>query len=91
MYKIESIDWETRPTDTFEMKDKNTKEPKILSFIQYYSEILQKQIRDKNQPLLNCLQVFKKPGIGQPERIPRMVKLIPEFCFILGIEIKNRQ
>ena len=89
VYKIESMDWDTRPTDRFEMKDKKTKELKNVSFIEYYSTILQRQIKDVKQPLLNCVQVFKKPGFGQPERVPKMVKLIPEFCFIIGILAHN--
>lgn len=80
MYVIKGVDWHSRCTDTFVRRKDNNR----ISFFDFYRNMYNMVINDVNQPLLDCVQVVRKPGAGKPERVVQPVKLVPEFCAISG-------
>lgn len=81
VYQIESIDWETKPIDTFE----RGKDMSLITFIDFYKTMYGLVIKDLNQPMLNCKQLKRTFGTDQDNtQKTNLVKLIPEFCAISG-------
>jgi hypothetical protein len=78
-YRIDQIDWDSTTRDTFE----NKKGGAIMSFLQYFEERYNVQIRAKNQPMLIAIPKLtakqKANGITQPPA----VRLIPELCLLI--------
>lgn len=74
-YKVERIDFEKTPSDTFTKKDGTE-----ISFGEYYKQQYQLDIRDRNQPLL----------VSKNERTGNEIYLIPELCEMTGLTDKHR-
>ncbi|KAJ7309724.1 hypothetical protein JRQ81_007787 [Phrynocephalus forsythii] len=77
-YRVDDIDWEIRPQDTFKRADGSD-----ISFIDYYKKQYNAEIMDLNQPALISQPKKKSPIQG------RLV-LIPELCYLTGLTDKMR-
>lgn len=81
-YRIDDIDWEKHPTDSFTKADGST-----ITFKAYYEAVYERKVADDNQPLLisRPKEKDKKRGMSGP------ILLLPEFCSITGLsdEIRN--
>lgn len=74
-YRIDDIDWDSKPTDTFDKKNGEK-----ISFVDYYKAHYQITIRDENQVLLVCRPSAREREAGET----RNILLIPELCAITG-------
>ena len=74
-YRIDDIDWNKHPTDSFNKADGST-----VTFKDYYEESYKKPVQDDQQPLLISIpkDKDKKRGMSGP------ILLLPEFCSITG-------
>ena len=73
-YKIDRVDFEKTPQDTFERKEGP------ISFADYFKQQYQIEIRDMNQPLLVSLK----------DRTGQEIYLIPEICEMTGLTDAHR-
>lgn len=75
-YKITDVDFETTPSSTFSKKD-GTK----ISFIDYFKQQYNIQIRDPKQPMLVSVPSMRmqRSGVTGP------IMLVPELCRMTGI------
>lgn len=76
-YRIESINFDKSPQDTFELK----KEKREISFAAYFKEKYQVSVNDLNQPLV----VTKDAKTG------REIFLVPELCNMTGLTDDHRK
>ena len=84
-YRVDDVDTETNPNQTFTMSDGRT-----VSFVEYYRDHYQIDIRDKAQPML-----IHRP---KPSRNPLHVRpdgdkpilLVPELCYLTGLTERQR-
>lgn len=79
-YRIDDINFDMTPESTFESHGKQ------ISFVQYYDEHYDIQIKDLNQPLLSHVPKKTKNDPNPPETI----LLVPELCHITGLTDKQR-
>ncbi|XP_052862181.1 protein aubergine-like [Anopheles cruzii] len=75
-YKISDVDWNTTPSSSFTKKDGTT-----ITFLQYFKDAYNRQIRDPKQPLLVSTPTMRmqRSGITTP------IYLVPELCQTTGI------
>lgn len=75
-YKVSDVDFNMTPSSTFSKKDGST-----VSFMDYFKEMYNIQIRDPNQPMLMSVpsQRMQRAGVTGP------VMLVPELCRLTGI------
>jgi aubergine-like protein len=80
-YRVDDIDWEKHPSDTFEKAD-GTK----ITFKEYYETVYEKTVTDVQQPLLisRPKEKDRKRGMSGP------ILLLPEFCVITGLSDEIR-
>ncbi|KAM4700678.1 piwi-like protein 4 [Discoglossus pictus] len=76
-YRVDDIDWSTKPTDTFEKKD-GTK----ISYMDYYKQQYSISLTDFNQPMLVSMLKSRK---NESSDAPRAAHLIPELCYLTGL------
>lgn len=81
-YRIDDIDFESSPKDTFIMKDET------ISYIEYYKRQYNIDIKDPNQPLL--VNKIERRVSGKTEKEEIRFCLIPEICFLTGLTDKMR-
>jgi aubergine-like protein len=74
-YKIDRVDFEKSPRDTFEKKDGSK-----ISFADYFSQQYGKTVNDLNQPLL----------VVKDRRTENEIYLIPEICEMTGLTDTHR-
>lgn len=74
-YRIDDIDWDQKPTDTFPKKNGER-----ISFEQYYREQYNIRIRETRQPLLVSLPKKSDKNAGNDSPI----LLVPELCALTG-------
>ena len=75
-YKIDGIDFDDSPKSEFTLAD-----GRKTSFVDYYKNQYGITIKDINQPLL-----INRPKIkGISETAERIIKLVPELCFMTGL------
>ncbi|KAK3770140.1 hypothetical protein RRG08_007051 [Elysia crispata] len=79
-YRVDDIDWDKRPTSTFERKGEQ------ISFADYYKQHWNISISDMNQPLLVTKPTDKDLRRGDQENLC----LIPELCTITGLSEQAR-
>lgn len=77
-YRIDDIDFERCPMDTFTMNDGTE-----VSYVDYYKSQHNKDIRDVKQPML--ISVAERRIIGQKEKEPITLYLVPELCCLTGL------
>ncbi|XP_071990245.1 piwi-like protein 4 isoform X2 [Engystomops pustulosus] len=76
-YRVDDIDWSTKPTDTFPKKD-GTK----ISYVDYYKQQYNLELTDLFQPMLvSSLKEKKNEACDSP----RVVHLLPELCYLTGL------
>ncbi|KAM4616857.1 piwi-like protein 2 [Polymixia lowei] len=84
-YRIDDIEWNKSPKDTFMMSDGST-----TSFVSYYSKNYGITIKEMDQPLLvHRPKERSKPGGKQI--ITGEILLVPEISFMTGIPDKMRK
>ncbi|KAG8453025.1 hypothetical protein GDO86_004730 [Hymenochirus boettgeri] len=76
-YRVDDIDWSTKPTDTFQKKDGSE-----ITYIEYYRQQYNLEVRDLQQPMLVSLLKFRK---NDNLDAPRAVHLLPELCYLTGL------
>ncbi|KAH0516955.1 Piwi-like protein 3, partial [Microtus ochrogaster] len=77
-YRIDDVNWEKKPKDTFEKFDGSR-----TTYIDYYREQRYKTtITELNQPLLMSLGKWKK---GQTSTPHEPIFLIPQLCYLTGL------
>ncbi|KAM9321159.1 piwi-like protein 4 [Gastrophryne carolinensis] len=76
-YRVDDINWNTKPTDTFQRKNGSE-----ISYVDYYKEQYNLELTDLQQPMLVSTMRVKKTETGET---PRAVHLIPELCYITGL------
>ncbi|XP_075745432.1 piwi-like protein 1 [Rhipicephalus microplus] len=74
-YRVDDIDWTKNPQQTFDTKEGP------ITYIKYYKDHYQKDIRDLNQPLLVCRPRERDIRVGRTDNL----YLIPELCFLTGL------
>lgn len=74
-YRIDDIEWNLHPSDTFERKDGSK-----ISFKEYYETRYNLKVLDDKQPML--VSKLKARDMKKGEKGPRM--LLPELCSITG-------
>lgn len=77
-YRVDDINWDQKPSDTFESKKEANKQ---ISFIDYYQNRYRLTIRDPNQPMLLSKSKEKDIRGGQN----KLVALVPELCHATGL------
>ncbi|KAJ8911083.1 hypothetical protein NQ315_000543, partial [Exocentrus adspersus] len=77
-YTVDDIAWDMTPQDTFPTRDGGS-----TSFIDYYKNQYNIVINDVNQPLLINRKNVKVSG--SPDKVERMVCLIPELSYLTGL------
>lgn len=80
-YRIDDIDFTTNPSSTFETKNGTT------SFVDYYRQKYNIEIKDKQQPMLISRAKERQLRGGGNE----LVSLIPELCRITGLSDEMRK
>jgi len=75
-YLIDDIDLNTKPTDTFELRNGDK-----ITYIAYYKKQYGITIEDDDQPLL--ISRPKKKDVRNGRR--DSVYLLPELCFVTGL------
>lgn len=75
-YRIDDVDWAVTPASTFDKSD-GTK----ISYIQYYKERYQLNIREMKQPMLVSRAKPREIRAGMSE----IVYLVPELCRMTGL------
>ncbi|XP_028269656.1 piwi-like protein 2 [Parambassis ranga] len=84
-YRIDAIDWNKSPKDTFTLMDGTT-----VTFMEYYSKNYGITIKEMGQPLLiHRPKERSKPGGKQI--ITGEILLVPELSFMTGIPEKMRK
>jgi len=80
-YRIDDIDWEKHPTDSFQKADGSS-----ITFKEYYETVYEKKVNDLKQPLLisRPKEKDRKRGMDGP------ILLLPEFCVITGLSDEIR-
>nr|XP_020644546.1 piwi-like protein 1 [Pogona vitticeps]XP_020644547.1 piwi-like protein 1 [Pogona vitticeps]XP_020644548.1 piwi-like protein 1 [Pogona vitticeps] len=81
-YRVDEIDWESSPKDTFKKADGSE-----ISFVEYYKMQYSQDITDLNQPVLISLPRKKR---GPKGVIQGPIVLIPELCYLTGLTDKMR-
>ncbi|KAM5181485.1 piwi-like protein 4 [Mantella aurantiaca] len=76
-YRVDDINWNTKPTDTFQRKDGSE-----LTYVDYYKEQYNLELTDLYQPMLVSTLKVKKNDAADA---PRAVHLIPELCYLTGL------
>lgn len=76
-YRIDDIEFEHSPTDTFSYKGNP------VSYVEYYKMAYGVDIRDKRQPLL--VHNSERNVIGQAEKERETIYLVPELCYLTGL------
>ncbi|KAJ6642570.1 Protein argonaute-3 [Pseudolycoriella hygida] len=76
-YRIDDIDWNSSPTNTFLMNNRE------ISYIEYYKSQYGIEIVDASQPLLISREERRVAGKDEKETITFC--LIPEICYLTGI------
>lgn len=79
-YKLDEIDFDLNPFETFTKN--NTGE--VVSYVEYYKSTYGLDITDTKQPLL--MHMALRPGSKEPLK----VVLIPELCYITGLNEQLR-
>ena len=79
-YKVDEIDFDMSPLDTFVENAEEGKEPTTTTYKDYYSKKYGWEIRDTNQPVI--ISIHQKTG-------NRLV-LIPELCQMTGLSDSMR-
>lgn len=83
-YTIHGIDFDKKPTDTFEGKDGN------VTFVDYYKTNHKVEIQDLSQPLLVSYKDRKIGTNGKIEGDTITFALIPELCRLTGLTDEMR-
>jgi len=80
-YRVDDIDWEKHPTDSFQKADGSS-----VTFKEYYETVYDKKVTDLQQPLLisRPKEKDRKRGMAGP------ILLLPEFCVITGLSDEIR-
>jgi aubergine-like protein len=79
-YRIEDIDFSTKPTSTFDRDGVPT------SYIDYFRTVHNQQIRQNNQPMLKVVPNNQR----RREEETRVTLLVPELCNIAGLTETQR-
>lgn len=80
-YRIDDIDWDKSPSSTFSKQDGTQ-----ITYLQYYKERYQLDIRQKNQPMLISRARAREIRAGMPENLD----LVPELCRLTGLTDQQR-
>jgi len=82
-YRIEAVDWNKKPTSTFEVRGKQE------SFADYYARRYNAKIQDLGQPLLSAKPRERdyRRNLDQGEK---SVVLVPELCRMTGLKDDQR-
>ena len=76
-YRIDDVDFEAKPNDTFE------KDGKMITYATYMQQKYQVIVKDLNQPMLVSKANARQRRSGMPE----LIYLIPELCRTTGTQI----
>ncbi|XP_063807531.1 piwi-like protein 4 isoform X3 [Pseudophryne corroboree] len=76
-YRVDDINWSTKPTDKFPKKDGTE-----ISYVDYYKQQYNLELTDLFQPMLVSALKVKKKDVCD---VPRAVHLLPELCYITGL------
>ncbi|XP_068122925.1 piwi-like protein 4 [Hyperolius riggenbachi] len=76
-YRVDDIDWNTKPTDKFPRKDGSE-----ISYVDYYRQQYNIELTDLHQPMLVSTMKLKKEETGDA---PRAVHLLPELSYFTGL------
>lgn len=76
-YRVDDIDFDHSPKDTFSYRGRT------ISYLEYYKNEYNIEIKDRRQPLL--INMTERTIIGQAEKEREMICLIPELCYLTGL------
>jgi len=74
LYRLKGVRFDKKVTDTFSMYVRDEKVYKPMTYLAYYNYFYDKNIEDKDQPLLEAY----------PEKESETVLLVPELCALTG-------
>jgi len=80
-YRIDDIDWNTHPSDSFTMQDGSS-----VTYTEYLKRAYNLTVRDEQQPML----VSKLKAKDQKRGMTGALHLLPEFCSITGLSEELR-
>ncbi|XP_072258800.1 piwi-like protein 4 [Pyxicephalus adspersus] len=76
-YRVDDIDWNTKPTDSFRRKDGSE-----ITYVDYYQQHYNVELTDLFQPML--VSTLKEKNKDSADA-PRIVHLLPELCYLTGL------
>uniref|UniRef100_A0A6G1SQC4 Piwi-like protein 1 n=1 Tax=Aceria tosichella TaxID=561515 RepID=A0A6G1SQC4_9ACAR len=79
-YRIEEIDFSTKPTSTFDRGGKP------MTYVDYYKTVHNRQINNLSQPMLKVVPNNQR----RRDEESRVTLLVPELCNIAGLTEKQR-
>lgn len=79
-YRIDDIDFNMSPQDTFEVDKKEGEEAKTMSYLEYFKQRYGWEIREMNQPMI--ISVHQKTG--------NKLVFVPELCQMTGLSDSMR-
>lgn len=80
-YRVDDVDFTTKPSDVVELKSGP------ISYIDYYRNNYEIELRDANQPLL----IHRSKTKIQGNTIERQIHLVPEVCYMTGLTDNMRK
>jgi aubergine-like protein len=83
-YRVDDIDWNTKPTSTFEVRRKG--ERKMVSFVEYYDTKYRQPVTAPVQPML-----VSRPSERDVRRGDTGDELLLEFCVMTGLTQEMRE
>ncbi|EFX83177.1 Aubergine/Piwi-like protein copy E [Daphnia pulex] len=86
-YRIDDVDFVNRADSTFHLK----KEDRDISYIEYYKNRYQQNIRFPNQPMLVSRPSRRDiNGCANQNMEPQAIYLVPELCGMTGLSAEQR-
>lgn len=86
-YRIDDVDFDNRADSTFHLK----KEDRDISYMEYYKNRYQQNIRFPNQPMLVSRPSRRDiNGCANQNIEPQAIYLVPELCGMTGLSAEQR-
>lgn len=82
-YRIDDIEWDQNPTNTFPLKN-----GEAISYVQYYKSQYNIEIKNLKQPLL--ISHKKVRVFGKKEKETQTCSIIPEISYLTGLTDEQR-
>lgn len=82
-YRVDDVDFTTSPNDTFKCEDRD------ITYVEYYKQHYNIDIKDTTQPMLVCLKERRVAGSNEKET--RKFCILPELAHLTGMSDEQRK